>query len=136
MQKYQNEPRLNDAYSGNNLPKIKDGAYVISLDEYKSIGSPNSVKLRPVEVLRTSQKASYGRFHMVFYVMPRDVPTNVLRRPYTDVLRTLKYDVLRTPQSNFLGTSPYCPICNAMGRPLSTSRGRIQQTLWGCHHTV
>ena len=136
MQKYQNEPRLNDAYSGNNLPKIKDGAYVISLDECKSIRSPNSVKLRPVEVLRTSQKASYGRLHMVFYVMPRDVPTNVLRRPYTDVLRTLKYDVLRTPQSNFLGTSPYCPICNAMGRPLSTSRGRIQQTLWGCHHTV
>ena len=32
---YQNEPKLNDAHSGNNLPKIKDGTYVISLDEYK-----------------------------------------------------------------------------------------------------
>ena len=36
---YENEPKLNDVYSRNNLPKIKDGAYVISLDEFKSIGT-------------------------------------------------------------------------------------------------
>ena len=30
---------LNDIYSKNNLPKIKYGAYVINLDEYKSIGT-------------------------------------------------------------------------------------------------
>ena len=36
---YQNEPRLNDVYSRNNLPKTKDGAYLINLDEYKSIGT-------------------------------------------------------------------------------------------------
>ena len=35
---YQNEPKFNGAYSRNNLLKIKDGAYVINLDEYKSIG--------------------------------------------------------------------------------------------------
>ena len=35
---YQNQPRLNGVYSGNNLPKkIKDGAYVISLDEYADV---------------------------------------------------------------------------------------------------
>ena len=35
---YQNEPRLNGVYSRNNLPKkIKDGAYVISLDEYANV---------------------------------------------------------------------------------------------------
>ena len=34
---YQNEPRLNGLYSKNNLPKVKDGEYVINLDEYKSI---------------------------------------------------------------------------------------------------
>ena len=34
---YQNEPTFNDVYSINNLPKIKDGAYVINLDEFKSI---------------------------------------------------------------------------------------------------
>ena len=31
---YQNEPRFNGVYSRDNLPKIKDGAYVINLDEY------------------------------------------------------------------------------------------------------
>ena len=36
---YQNEPRFNMVYS-NNLPdKIKDGAYVIILDEYSNIGT-------------------------------------------------------------------------------------------------
>ena len=36
---YQNEPKLNGVYSRNNLPKIKDGAYVINLDEFKSTGT-------------------------------------------------------------------------------------------------
>ena len=35
---YQNEPRFNGAYSRDNLPnKIKDGAYVINLDDYSNI---------------------------------------------------------------------------------------------------
>ena len=34
---YQIELKFNDVYSRNNLPKIKDGASVIILDEYKSI---------------------------------------------------------------------------------------------------
>ena len=42
IQKYQNEPRFNDVYSRDNLPerssvKIKDGTYVINLDEYSDI---------------------------------------------------------------------------------------------------
>ena len=33
---YQNEPIFNGVYSRNNLPKtIRDGAYVISLDEHE-----------------------------------------------------------------------------------------------------
>ena len=36
---YQNEPRFIWVYSSNNLPKIKDGVYVINLDEYKSVGT-------------------------------------------------------------------------------------------------
>ena len=31
---YQNKPKFNGDYSRNNLPKIKDGAYVINLVEY------------------------------------------------------------------------------------------------------
>ena len=40
IQRYsQNEPKFNGVYSRNNLLKIKDGAYVINLDEFKSIGT-------------------------------------------------------------------------------------------------
>ena len=36
---YQNEPKFNGVYSRNNLRKIKDGVYVINIDDYKSIGA-------------------------------------------------------------------------------------------------
>ena len=36
---YQNGSKFNGVYSRNNLPKIKDGAYVINLGEYKSIAT-------------------------------------------------------------------------------------------------
>ena len=34
---YQNKPKFNCVYSRNNLPEMKDGAYVINPDENKSI---------------------------------------------------------------------------------------------------
>ena len=34
---YKNEPRFNWVYSKDNLTKIKDGAYIINLDEYSDI---------------------------------------------------------------------------------------------------
>ena len=37
IQKYQNEARFTGVCSRNNLPVIKDGAYVINLDEYESV---------------------------------------------------------------------------------------------------
>ena len=37
---YKNEPRFNGVFSRDNLPKkIKDGAYVINLDEYADVGT-------------------------------------------------------------------------------------------------
>ena len=42
---YKNEPRFKDVFSRNNLPKsnsikkIKDGAYIINLDEYANVGT-------------------------------------------------------------------------------------------------
>ena len=36
---YQNEPKFNSVYSKTNSSKIKNGAYIIKLDEYKSIGT-------------------------------------------------------------------------------------------------
>ena len=37
---YKNEPRFNGVYSRDNLPKtIKNGAYLINLDEYADVGT-------------------------------------------------------------------------------------------------
>ena len=38
---YKNEPIFNGVFSKNNLPKkkIKDGAYIINLDEYANVGT-------------------------------------------------------------------------------------------------
>ena len=37
---YQNEPKFNGVFSRNNLPKkVKDGSYVINLDEYADVGT-------------------------------------------------------------------------------------------------
>ena len=37
---YKNEPRFNGVFSRNNLfKKIKDGAYIINLDEYADVGT-------------------------------------------------------------------------------------------------
>ena len=36
---YQNEHGFNGVYYRDNLPKIKDGAYVVKLDEYSDIGT-------------------------------------------------------------------------------------------------
>ena len=33
------EPKFNGAYSRNDLSKVKDGAYVINVSKYKSIGT-------------------------------------------------------------------------------------------------
>ena len=33
---FQNEPKINGVCSRNHLPKIKDGAYIINIDEYAS----------------------------------------------------------------------------------------------------
>ena len=40
MKYYENESRFNGVYSRDNLPnKLKDGIYVINLDEYSDIGT-------------------------------------------------------------------------------------------------
>ena len=40
IQKYQNESKFNGVFSRDNLPnKIKDGAYIINLDQHSDIGT-------------------------------------------------------------------------------------------------
>ena len=37
---YHNEPKLDSAYLRNTLTEIKNGTYIINLDDYKLIGTP------------------------------------------------------------------------------------------------
>ena len=39
IEKYENEPKFNGFYSANNLSKIKDGTYIINLDDFELIGT-------------------------------------------------------------------------------------------------
>ena len=41
---YQNEPKYNGVYSRNTLYKVIDGAYVINIDQFKSIGTPKEIR--------------------------------------------------------------------------------------------
>ena len=77
---YKSEPKFNGVYSRKNLPKIKDSAYVINLDEYKSIEShwitlyvngnnikyfdSFGVKHVPKEILKNHRKQKYDHKYL------------------------------------------------------------------------
>ena len=56
---YQKEPKFHGVYSRNNLPKIKDGAYVINLDEYESI----EAHLISLHLNSDNRRASYNAIY-------------------------------------------------------------------------
>ena len=59
---YQNEPKFNGVSSRNNLPKIRDWAYVINLDDFKSIGT-HSIALY-VNINNVTYFDSFGVEHI------------------------------------------------------------------------
>ena len=61
---YQNEPRFDKIYSRNNLLRIKDGTYVINLDEYRSIWTP-WIALH----VKASQDATYFHSFRVEHIL-------------------------------------------------------------------
>ena len=85
---YQNEPRRNGVYSRDNLPKIKDGAYVINLDEYPNIGT-HWVALY---VSRANDITSFEAEHIpkeikAFIDRPLSITTNIFRiKTYDSVM--------------------------------------------------
>ena len=83
IQKYnQNEPRLNEVYSRNNLPKlIKDGAFIINLDEYVNAGTHWIVLYcQSIEVIYFN---SFGGEHVPKenekFIGHRNLKTNIFR---------------------------------------------------------
>ena len=79
---YQNEPRFNGVFSRDNLPnKIKNGAYVINLDEYHDIGT-HWVALY-VNNKTVTYFDSFGVEHIPKEIMKfidnKDIITNIFR---------------------------------------------------------
>ena len=82
MKYYENESRFNGVYSRDNLPnKIKDGVYVINLDEYSDIGTrwiALYVKNNNITYLD-----SFGVKHISMEIMKfienKNIKTNIVR---------------------------------------------------------
>ena len=90
MKYYENESRFNGVYSRDNLPdKIKDGAYVIKLDEYSDIGT-RSVALW-VNINNVTYFHSFGVEYLPkeikAFIKNRDIKTNIFRIPaYSSIM--------------------------------------------------
>ena len=84
---YENEPRFNGVYSRDNLPKIKDGAYVINLDEYSDIGT-HWVALRVNNSNNVTYFDSFGVEHI-----PKEIKTSIGNKNIkTNIFRIQAYD--------------------------------------------
>ena len=86
---YQDKPKFNGLYLRNNLHKIKDGPYVINLDEYKSIGTHwivlyvnvnNIVNFDSFGVEHTPKeiKKIIGNKHIITYIYRVQVHVSVM----------------------------------------------------------
>ena len=79
---YENEPRFNDVYSRDNLPKtIKDGAYVINLDEYADVSTHwIALYAKNNEVIYLdSFGVEYVSKEIKRFIEHKDIKTNVFR---------------------------------------------------------
>ena len=79
---YQHEPRFNGVHLRDNLPKINDGAYVISLDEFSDIRA-DWVALH-VQNTNVTYFDSFGVEHIpkeikAFIGLPLSITTNIFR---------------------------------------------------------
>ena len=81
---YKNEPRFNGIYSRDNLQnEIKDGAYVINLDEYSDIGS------QWIALCVNTKTVTYFDSFRVEHI-PREVFFN--KNMVTNIFRIQAYD--------------------------------------------
>ena len=87
---YQNEPKFNGVYSTDNLPRIKDGAYVTNLDEYSDIGT-NWVALWVNNSNNVTYFNSFGVEHIPkevkTFIYNKNIKTNIFRiQGYTSIM--------------------------------------------------
>ena len=87
MKHYENEYRFNGVYSRDNLPnKIKDGEYVINLDEYSDVGTHCIALYLKNNVVNYFD--SFGVEHI-----PKEIKTFIKNRNIkTNIFRIQAYD--------------------------------------------
>ena len=66
---YQNERKINCVYARNNISKTKNGAYVVNLDEYKSIGTHLFWQLKDEHIPKEIRK----------FISNKNITTNIYR---------------------------------------------------------
>ena len=78
---YKNEPRFNGVYSRNTLPKLKNGAYVVNLDQYADSGTHwIGLYLKNNEAIYyDSFGAEYVPKEIIFFFGNKDIKTNTFR---------------------------------------------------------
>ena len=85
---YQNEPKFNRVYSRNNLSKIKNGIYIINLDDYESIGT-HWIFLY-VNAKNVTYFDSFGVEHI-----PKEIKKFIGNKNIiTDIYRIQEYDLI------------------------------------------
>ena len=83
---YQNEPKFTRVYSRNNLTKINDGAYIINLDEYESIGT-HWIALY-VNAVNVTHFDSFGVKHI-----PKEIRKSIVNKSViTNIYRIQAHD--------------------------------------------
>ena len=85
---YQNEPKFNRVYSRNNLSKIKNGIYIINLDDSESIGT-HWIFLY-VNAKNVTYFDSFGVEHI-----PKEIKKFIGNKNIiTDIYRIQEYDLI------------------------------------------
>ena len=77
---YKNEPRFTGVYSRDNLSKIKDGTYIINLDEYSDIGTHwVSLRVNNNNVYFDSFGVEHIPKEIIKFIENRNIKTNIFR---------------------------------------------------------
>ena len=82
---YKNEPRFNGVYSRDNLPKIKDGAYIINLDEHYDTGT------HWIALWVNNNNATYFDSFGVEHI-PKEIKAFINKNIITNVFRIQAHD--------------------------------------------
>ena len=85
---YQKDLRFNGVYSRDNLPKIKDGVYVINLDQYSDIGN------HWIALYSRNDNVTYFHSFVVEFI-PKEIKTFIGNKKIkTNIFRIQVYDSL------------------------------------------